>query len=84
MKQLKLCKNYQLLVLKYPQLQLWRNLSKKTVKKSPEKDMKLNLPNAGAFQLSMKNICQTEENIKKVNKRPTFHTYKNRKIMTLR
>ena len=26
----------------------------------------LNLPNAGQFELSMKNICQTEEKIKQV------------------
>lgn len=31
-----------------------------------QQDLKLNLPNAGDFQLSMKNICQIEERIKKV------------------
>lgn len=33
---------------------------------SQQQDLKLNLPNAGDFQLSMKNICQIEERIKKV------------------
>lgn len=54
--------------LRHCNLLLLRNLSNsfEKVKLSPT-DLKLNLPNAGDFQLSMKNICQTEEKIKKVS-----------------
>lgn len=41
---------------------LRNNSSTKQVKN----ELKLNLPDAGKFELSMKNICKNEENIRKV------------------
>jgi len=39
----------------------------KTDKQKNDYQKTLNLPNPGQFELSMKNICQTEEKIKQVN-----------------
>lgn len=41
--------------------------SDKAQKKANDYSKTLNLPNFGQFELSMKNICQNEEKIKKVS-----------------
>lgn len=47
-------------------LNLFYRLKSTKIKKNDDYSKTLNLPNSGKFELSMKKICENEEQIKKV------------------